>query len=357
MRAIQPPSVIVSSRSIVVFFLIGALIALAYVARWILIGSLLGIGIGTLLSPTVSFMQRKFKLPRGAGAFVCFVSMLLFVSLVAYLLYFVIEGQLNHFTASLPQLLDSARARILAFAGKYPWLNLQLEKMDVNGMGSRLAETLLHGLQIGAVLIAAVLFVVATALYTAVSPSGYVRGFLTAFPARKRARAAEIMGMAAHSLRQWFFAQLLALSTIGVLTGGSLALVGVQYAAVFGLLTAILDVIPYAGPLMAFVAVTVVTLGSQPDMVPWVIGIFIGIQQVESNLVVPLMMRGRVELPPVPLMALILIMGEEFGLIGALIATPLLSVGRTIYLETWAKRMERDQETEPQLPAENRFAA
>lgn len=106
----------------------------------------------------------------------------------------------------------------------------------------------------------------------------------------------------------------------------------------------LLDVIPYVGPVSAALITSIVTLGTEPDKVPWVLGLFLLIQQLEGNILIPLIMREEADLPEVPLLILIMLMSVWFGMLEALLAAPLLAVGRTVYLMTYKKKM--DQRTE-----------
>lgn len=131
------------------------------------------------------------------------------------------------------------------------------------------------------------------------------------------------------------------MSIIGLITSVTLKLIGINYWLLFGLTTAVLDIIPYVGPILAVIFTSIVTLGTQPDKIYWVIGSFLIIQQIEGNLLIPLIMRDRVQLPEAPLIVLMLILSNWFGVLGAFVAPPLLAVVRTIYLMTYVPRMNQ----------------
>jgi predicted PurR-regulated permease PerM len=122
---------------------------------------------------------------------------------------------------------------------------------------------------------------------------------------------------------------------IGLITAIGLWLAGVEYWAVFGLLTAVLGIIPYFGIILVVIAATLITLASDPSKVPWVLGVFMFTQQLEGNVILPLIMKGKVELPVVPLLIFMLIMGTFFGILGVFIAPPLLAIFRTLYIELY----------------------
>ncbi|MGZ3699501.1 MAG: AI-2E family transporter, partial [Bdellovibrionota bacterium] len=177
-------------------------------------------------------------------------------------------------------------------------------------------------------------------LYIASRPASYHAGFLSMFPARMRARLTEVRGESARALRGWFVSQVLAMLIVGVIASVGLKVIGSDYWFQLGSLTATLELVPFIGPAAAFFAAVLVTLASQPDKIWWVGGYFLLLLRLEGDLIIPLLMRGRIELPPVHLLTLMLVMGEGFGVLGFLVAAPLLAVLRKIYLMTYVPRMD-----------------
>jgi predicted PurR-regulated permease PerM len=157
------------------------------------------------------------------------------------------------------------------------------------------------------------------------------------------------MGACATTLRRWLSGQLLVMACTGTIVTLALKLIGIDFWLLFGLLAAALDFIPYVGPILAFGTIAIVTLGAQPDKIGWVLALFFVVQQIEGQVLMPTVMRERVKLPEVHLLVLMLLLSSFLGIAGALLAPPMLAVGRTVYLMTWVGRMNRRRVPSPDV--------
>lgn len=332
------------STPILIFFIATLILALEFAlffVRWIAIATVLAIGMSVLFTPLMRLMKRKLKVPAGVGAVVFFTVSLGSVAAISFLVYVLVAEHFMPLLQQGPDLVQNAQARITGFLEQYPTVQARVDSMELGNILSKIPQHLLEGLKIGASAIGGFIFVLVLALYLAMEPGYYVDGFLSAFPASKRAHYKKIMEACASTLRNWFGAQLIAMFAVGGATAIGLLLVGVNNWFLFGVLTAILDIVPYIGPLIAAGTVVLATLATEPEKVWWVVGIFVLMQQLEGNLVIPLVMKGRADLPPAHLMVLMLVLGTWFGILGVLLAPGLLAVARTIYIMGYLPMMER----------------
>lgn len=325
--------------TILITLLIFGLALLFYTVRWVVLVVLIGIGLGILFSPIVGFLKAKLRFPSGLSAFFLFLFSLAVALGVTAVVVVIISDQLLPFLKTLPELARSAQERLAQLLDQYPWLRDPVRNFDVGQTLQDAAQVLFKGVRSGVTAITGFIFILFVALYFAVNPESYLRGFLSLFPAYLRGRAKEIMHNSAVTLRRWFVSQLIAMSAVGVATALGLGLIGIDYWLLLGLTTAVLDIVPYIGPFMGFLAVLAVTLATSPEKIIWAIALYLIIQQLEGNLLIPLIMKGRINLPPIHLMALMLILASLFGILGILVAPPLLAVGRTVFQMTYVARM------------------
>ncbi|HOP80728.1 MAG TPA: AI-2E family transporter, partial [Armatimonadota bacterium] len=82
------------------------------------------------------------------------------------------------------------------------------------------------------------------------------------------------------------------------------------------------EAVPTVGPIIAAIPPTLIALGEDPILALWVVIAYVVIQQVESQLIFPLVMSGQVELHPVSIIFAVLVMGGLFGIIGIFLAVP-----------------------------------
>jgi len=190
------------------------------------------------------------------------------------------------------------------------------------------------------------------ALFIAAGFRPYGQGFLTLFPLSKRPRIRQLGLGSIHVVRRWFFGQVIVLSISATLTAVALLLIGIDYWLLIAALTFILDFIPFIGALITGVFAGLLTLGTAPEKVLWVLLTFIVIQRVEADVLSPIIMKGIVRLPEAHLLVFILFMGLSLGLVGIFIATPIFAVLHYLYNEAYVPWVEVRPPREADHPAE-----
>ena len=169
-------------------------------------------------------------------------------------------------------------------------------------------------------------FVVAfIAIFFAVAPTLYRDGALHLVPHRRRARVAEVMSGTGVVLRRWLTAQLLAMLIVGVLSTVAYLVIGVQAPLALGLVAGICEFVPFVGPVIAAVPAIGMAAVDSPDKALYVAIAAFAIQQAEEVLIVPLLMKNNLSLPPILTILAQGVMGLAFGLLGLLVAVPLLA--------------------------------
>lgn len=314
--------------------LIVALI-LAFYARYVLLSALIGIGIGVLITPMLSFLQNKFHRPKAISAIVVFLCFSLTSAIVLWSLYYIVADQVESLSQRSPQLIASLDNWVASIFDKYPWIKDQANNFVFGKSLNNGVLSLFKGFQMGFMAISCALFAFIIGIYTAIDGNDLFNKTIEAFVPRLRDKARNVMVDCARVLRGWFKAQLIDMGIIGTLTAIGLRIAGVEYWAIFGLLTALLGIIPYVGMFLVVICAVVITLAAEPSKVPWVIGVFILTQQLEGNVILPLVMKGKVELPVVPLLIFMLLLGTFFGIMGVFLAPPLFALIRTLYIDIY----------------------
>ena len=176
----------------------------------------------------------------------------------------------------------------------------------------------------------AFLLVLFIAAYIGVDPALYHGGMLELVPVRERDRAALAMTRLANVLRRWLVTQLIAMAVIGAVTTLFLFAIRVRAALPLGILAGILKFIPIVGSIFAAIpAVAMGFIDSPHKALVVAIGYFV-IQFVENHLLVPILMKHGVDLPPALTLGVQALMSLLFGFLGLLVAVPLLAAVLTI---------------------------
>ena len=188
-------------------------------------------------------------------------------------------------------------------------------------------------------------------IYLAAQPDLYRSGLLKLFPADRRALVGEAMDASGHALKAWLVGQLLAMVVVGLLTGLGLWMLGVPVAFGLGIITAVLDFVPIAGPVLAAIPAVLLGFTVSPQVGFGALLVFVVIQQLESHVLQPLIQQRVVDLPPALLLISLFAIGGVFGLPGVVLAAPL-----TVVIFVLVKRLYVREAlgTETHLPGEEK---
>jgi predicted PurR-regulated permease PerM len=175
-------------------------------------------------------------------------------------------------------------------------------------------------------------------LYIAAQPRLYHDGFLKLVPPQERDRIGTTLVRCSRALRNWLLGQAIAMVTVGLLTWAGLALLGVPSALALGLFAGLAEFVPILGPIAAAIPALIIALSQDTKVALWVLALFVVIQQLEGNLLQPIIQRKMVALPPAVTLFAVLAFAILFGVMGALLAAPLavvtLVVVQDLYVET-----------------------
>jgi predicted PurR-regulated permease PerM len=197
----------------------------------------------------------------------------------------------------------------------------------------------------------AFLLVLFIAAYIGLDPHLYHGGMLALIPLRERDRAALTMARLATTLRRWLVTQLIAMVVIGTVTTVFLFSIHVKAALPLGILAGVAKFIPIVGSIFAAIpAIAMAFIDSPHKALVVAIGYFV-IQFVENHLLVPVLMKHGVNLPPAMTLGIQALMALLFGFLGLLVAVPLLAAILTIVRTMNEKQMrEISAETSSRLP-------
>lgn len=162
-------------------------------------------------------------------------------------------------------------------------------------------------------------------IYIGASPDLYHKGLLHLFPHRSRPRAKEVLTAIGMTLRKWLVAQLVAMVVIGVVTTIALKLLGVKAALPLGIIAGLLEFIPMVGPILSAIPAVAMGFLDSPEKALFVALAYVGIQFFENHLLIPMLMKEGVDLPPVLTIIGLAVMSVVFGFLGMLVAVPMLA--------------------------------
>jgi predicted PurR-regulated permease PerM len=181
------------------------------------------------------------------------------------------------------------------------------------------------------------LVVVFLSIYIAADPELYRQGIMHLFPHGARDRAGEVLSAMAGVLRKWLVTQLIAMATICAITTIVLLILRVKAAFALGVLAGLLEFIPTIGPILSSLPAIAMGFLDSPEKALYVIIAYTGIQFLENHLLIPLLMKGGIDLPPALTIMAQALMALLFGFLGLMCAVPLLAASmvcvKMLYVE------------------------
>ncbi len=320
--------------------LVIALVLLVWYLGHVLLVIFAGILLAVALSSAADGLAHWSPLNRGISLFV--VAVLAIAGLVG-LGFLVVPAALEELWTLLERLTEIA-SDLQQWMGQLPLV----EGADGNGgngnaagndsNGDALTESLMGSVQDAAGAAAGALFSILGALgtvlivtiiggFVAVNPPVYISGMLKLVPEPRRARASQTLAAIGHGLRWWLLGQLVSMAVLGVSTGIGLFAIGIDLWLGLALLTAVLTFIPFLGPIIAGVPIVAIAFGDGFETGLIVLVFYLALQNVEGNILTPMIQERAVRVPPALLVSMQVLFGAIFGAAGFIMAAPLTVVG------------------------------
>ena len=208
------------------------------------------------------------------------------------------------------------------------WLQLGSlqDIVQQNGAASAMGSVLSRALSWGTTVIGAVAslaVVVFGGIYLALDPQLYRAGFMKLVPVQVQANVDTALDECGIALRRWLGAQIVAMAIVGLVTAVGLSLVGLPSALALGLIAGVAEVVPYIGPIAAAIPALAIAFSQDLQTVGWTLAVLVAVQQLENNILMPLLASRSVAIPPALAMFAIVAMGILLGPLGLLLGFPL----------------------------------
>ena len=192
----------------------------------------------------------------------------------------------------------------------------------------------------------ALVVVVFLALYMSISPEPLLSGALRLVPRGRREEAREVLRAIEAELRGWIVGVVAISLFIGVGSGLGLWLIGIPLPITFGLITGLLNVVPYLGSTVGALLPTLVALTTgEPLLNALLVAVlFVALNQLEGYVLQPLVMGRQVQLHPATIIISFLVTGTLMGVVGALLAVPAAVVFTTLVANLSAEPPPREDD-------------
>ena len=293
--------------------------------------------LATAIEPIVNRLRRG-PFTRGSGVLAVYSAIVLVLSLVGYAILPSVAAQGGAFTETLPQRVEALQTQAQnlrptplrdaasAALGRVS----QATQAPPAPAGEQLVaagETAAHG-------IISFLTVFVLAFYWLVERATIKRALLRAVPVRHARSVNTVWLEVENKLGGWVRGQLLLMLAIGVMAGLGYFVIGLPNPAVLAVAAALFEIVPMIGPVLAFTPAVLVALAADPSKALIVLVYAVIIQQIESQILVPRVMRHAVGISPLTVLLGILAGAALAGLAGAFLAVPLAAAAQVVLAHT-----------------------
>jgi predicted PurR-regulated permease PerM len=286
---------------------------------------------------------ERYRIPRPVGAL---LTLLTGIGLVVFLIYLLIPpfvDQTNQFVEDVPAIvkdLERVYADVTGQSAGEVGDKVQRFFERYTEDPSRLIGPLASiGLNVAGILGALILILI-TAYYMAIRPDPLVNGLVRLAPPPRREHVRHVLRRIRQSWIGWMEGVAIDMLVTGVLLYIALMIVGLDFAIFFAVLSALLVVVPYFGAIAGAVPPTLFALTDSPGKAVLVLSAYVLVQQLESNVTIPIVMAQRVRLHPAVIAIGVVVVGQLFGFIGLFVAVPILSLIIITVEEFWVKPVE-----------------
>jgi predicted PurR-regulated permease PerM len=344
-----------------------ALWALAQAAGSVLVLFIVAGLIALILNPAVAFLQRR-RLPRGLAVLAVYLGFFLALAGIGFLVANPISNQVQKFANNLPHLVNEANENIASLQEELDEQGIHIELVKqgktalqtiqdkVAKSASKLASSSAGVATEAASAVFNLVLIFVLSVYMLLYGEQIGKLVRRLMPAGDGSRADDYPHLVQRAVSRYVGGQLLFSIIMGTSTGLSLWLFGAlgifpdggKYAIAFAVFYGVMELVPYIGPILGAAPPVAVALFTKPIAAVWLVALFVGLQQFEGHVVAPQVFGHTLRINPILVIFALLLGLHVDGIVGALIALPILSVlretivylNRHLSLEAWVRSRE-----------------
>lgn len=300
----------------------------------------IGFVVAWLFAPLVDRLTKK-GLPRILASIIVYIIFILFLVLFFRIFIPVIYNEFNELIKTIPGIMSD----LTDFVNKI-FSKIDVEGIDVNGIKNSILTAITdYGDNITSNMpttvmdlisklfsgLGSIFFGLIIGLYMLFDFNNVTTLFLKLIPKKNQMEIGNLLDDIGKEVRKCVNGTLLVACMVFVCDTVGFSIIGLKSALLFGLFCGITDLIPYIGPYIGTAIATVVGLTQSPLIGIGVLIIAIIVQLVESYILQPVVMSRATKLHPVTIICGLLIFGHFFGIIGMILATPIMSIFKVIW--------------------------
>ena len=296
-----------------IIYTIGSLLALYFI--WIIKDLLFSLFIAFILMsalrPPVLWLHRK-KIPRTIAALTVYIVFIFFFIFLVSLIIPPIVSEITNLIANLPSIIKHTDPRV------YGWFKVDSLSQYIPTVTSNVVDVFTN--------VASNTFFVISTLFFGfyfLLQENILKNVLSRFIDDKRTNEIEkVVNKIEKRMSSWFWGELTLMIVVGALTFIGLSIIGMKYTLAFAVLAGLLEVVPNVGPIISAIPPILIALTYSSPLAGAVLAVYVIVQQLENNFIVPIIMKNAVGLNPIVTLIALVVGGRIGGTLGLLLAIP-----------------------------------
>jgi len=316
---------------------------------------LLAIILVLIINVPVAWLEKR-KIKRGLACLIVFGAIAICIALMFWLIVPKISEQLTALINNLPVYADQLSKNLSSWFKSNNKINTAIEGegIELSKLIPSLPDMLIsvgnYSLSLLSSILVFIIFV-SMVVYAVVNPRPLFQFYFSFFAPAKREKAKIALSNTSAMLNGWMKANLIGGSIEAVCVTVFLSIMNVPGAWVWGAVTFFAILIPKLGFYIMAVPPVLVALSINPVTALWVTVFFLALDEIMGDFVLPRIRSTTMNLHPVSTIVAVLIMGSAFGLIGALLATPVTAIIKAYYEAFFSTRVKRDRQMSSRIDA------
>lgn len=283
------------------------------------------------------WLSEKTGLSEKASVWIVVGGTILLITLTGWLLGARISEQLSQLTEQIPRSAEDLKNMISQHELGKKILDNSQRIQDSAPSGKKIMQHISRFFQTTFGVVGDIYVILLIGIFFSAQPYLYKKSILSLVPKEKINRGEKVLSRLGLTLRDWLLGKIAAMIFVAILTAIGLLLAGVPMALALSLIAGILNFIPNFGPLIALIPAVLVSISQGTGTILFVVGLYVGIQLIESSFITPLVQKRLIEIPPAFIIIGQITMGVLTGGLGIILATPLVAIIMVLTKELYIK--------------------
>jgi len=321
------------SIAIVIFYVLFSI-------RQILIWFIFALTISVLFNPAINFLKKR-KVPRSLAVVLIYVGVFGMLGILIYTMVPIFTLEIQRFLEFFPHYFEriSPPLRNMGFEA---FENIETFLKSLEGTLEVMAKNIFTAVFAVFGGIFTTMFIIVSAIFLSLEEGAVEKSLTLLFPKKYESRILVLWQRCQKKVAGWFGGRILACLFVGIASYIAFVLFAIKYPFTLALFAGFLNFVPYVGPLLTAVIIFLIVFPTAPLAGILIIIVFALIQQIENSILTPILMKKFVGLPPVLVLLSLVVGGDLWGVMGAILAVPLFGILFEFLKEFLQRR--RDQE-------------